>query len=345
MLVLAVAAGMGFAGSRPSQVDGREVFELDIYTHQTGTFTHVLGVAIAEVLNEVLPWVRAVSVESMGSIPNEQMMYDANDYKRQHTMYFGTLYNAYMGNGPFEGRRHTSSKIAFNFSLVMGGLATTNPAVHRLQDLEGRTIGIRAGVSAAAAQFVTLIESGVRTRMERLDFNAATEAILSGTVEAILPNWTAVTPDLRQWTGNPATMEFLARARHVGFIDFPIDVDRRLRSTPGGPLENFYQMVVPIPPLTVDPRQTNVWYGVMANGPFAVDQIFSEDILFELMTTLHENKEKLTNYHPQGAFLSPETMALYTYPSEFHPGAMRFYNSVGATPTSLEDFMEKLSRN
>ena len=110
----------------------REPYDLDIYTHQNGTVTYIIGVALSDILNEKLPWMRSVAVESMSSLPNELMMYEADDYKRKHTLYFGIGDLAWKGTGVFEGKQNKRSKIAFCFQLVCGGVLTANPSINRL---------------------------------------------------------------------------------------------------------------------------------------------------------------------------------------------------------------------
>ena len=172
---------------------------------------------------------------------------------------------------------------------------------------------------------------------EGLDFNAAVEASLSGIVDGWFGIFFSKTPDLKEWAANPATVEFLSRARNVHFIDLPIDVDRQLRAIPGGPFEDFYCVVVPIPAGAVDPRQTMPWYVALTNTIFMVDQDFPEDTLFEILRTVGENQAKFVDFHPQGAFITPATMAIHTFPPEFHPGSIRYFNSVGVRPTFLGD--------
>ena len=72
VIVCLLAMSNVWAGSQPQRTgaEGREIHNVDFYSWTVGTFTYIAGVAIAEVVNEVHPWIRIITVESPGSGPN-----------------------------------------------------------------------------------------------------------------------------------------------------------------------------------------------------------------------------------------------------------------------------------
>ena len=345
VVLLLVLMLISCGGSRrPAAETGavaREPFELDIYSFSTGTFTYILGMAMADLINEKSDYIKATSVESPGSAPNEVMMYNANDYKRQHTMFFGVGDNAWRGTGEFEGRQTQRSKLAFSFSIVSSFMVTANPNIKTVEDLAGKRVGLRGSSSPPNNHIRALINAKApNVSYDFLDYTSSVEANLSGAIDAWLPAAFAVASDFSKWQGNPATVEFFSRARDVNFISLPIDVDRALRVVPGGPFENFYNVVATLPPKAMEDRQTSPFNATMANSAFMVDQDFPEDVLYDILKIIVDNIDKLQDYHPQAAFISPQTMAIYTFPPEFHPGSVKYFGEVGVTPTFLGDMLK-----
>ena len=341
LLLLLASCGAG----RRATTEAGELYEVDFYTFSNGTFTYIAGIAIAETVNELHPWVRITPVESPGSGPNELMMYEADDATRRRTLYFAVAYNAYKGINAFQGRQHTRSKRAFNIGVALSVLVSTDANIRRIEDLAGRQVGIRLAGSTSNPYFMALFsDANVRDVVfNYLDWNAGAEGALSGSLSGWVSGFSVVAPDMQEWRGTPVTTEFLARARTLNFIDFNLETGRRLRTVAGGPFEDFYAVVTRVPALALDPRQTSPTYGSMNDMGMFVDQDFPEDVLFEIMRIVGSNRERLMSFHPQCEFITPQTMAIYTWPEEFHPGALRYFNSVGVRPTFLEDYAMQLA--
>jgi TRAP transporter TAXI family solute receptor len=348
LVVLAFGACSNKASEAPSGSAAQaanEPYQVDIYSYTTGTFTYVMGMALADIINEQSTWLRATAVEAPGSSANELMMYDADDQKRQHTIYYGIGDNAWRGTMQFENKQNTRSKIAFCIGLIMNGLFTCNPNINKLEDYAGRTIALRAPMSSDSYWWQAIIDDAVKgVKFESIDTNSAAESTLNGIVDGWFGGSFSKTTDLQQWVGNPTTTEFLARAKTIHFINQPKASDQKIRKIPGGPFENFYETVATVPAKALDPRQTEPWDVAITNVVYLTDQDMPEDVIYEMVRLMGENSAKLAEYHPQGAFITPETMSVYTYPNEFHPGSMKYFKEKGVTPTFLGDFIDKLSK-
>ena len=335
------------AGSAGAGAASREPYDLDIYSYQNGTFSYIFGIALAEILNETHPWIRATTVESMGAGPNELMMYTADDYKRKHTIYFGNGYQAWRGTGAFEGKQTNRSKLTFCIGLVVNGLVTANPNITKIEDYAGKSMAVRTGGAVINLWWTAMFDPIVPgIKYERLDFTSAVEGNLSGSLDGWFCVFSSLSANLKEWTGNPATVEFLSRTRHVGFIDMPMEEGKKLRAVRGGPFEDFFQVVVPIPARSIAPEQTKPWHVTLSTTLFMVDQDFPADILHDIMKVVGANGAKFAEYHPQGAFISPQTMPIYIFPdsSNYHPGAIRYFNEVGVKPIFLGDLAEQLAK-
>ncbi len=323
----------------------REPYNVDIYGHAQGTFAYIVSIAIAELVNEKSSWIRMTAVESQGSGPNELMMLNASDEQRRHTIFQGVGDNAWRGTGSFAGKQTKASKIAFNVGVVYYGIVSNNPGITKLEDFTGRSLGIRSGNSAANPWWIAMIDEKVpNVKYERMDMSPSVEASLSGALDGWMPLFYATTSDFKKGTGNPATVEYLSRAKQVNFINYPMDVDQRIRAIPGGEFENFFMVVATVPPGAADPRQTQPWNAAFCPTLFMVDESFPEEVLYEVVKIIGENNSKLASYHPLGSFITPQTMATYSYPPEFHPGAVKYYNEVGVTPTFLGDLIEQAAK-
>jgi TRAP transporter TAXI family solute receptor len=339
LLFLLASCGNKKANEAAAAAAGRELYNIDIYTHTSGTFAYVLGVALADIINEQHPWIRATAVESPGPAPNELMMYEADDFKRKHTIYMGNGDNAWRGSGVFKDKQNTRSKLAFNYGIGVTGVLTNDPKIKTLADFKGKTLALRPGGSATAPWIRTMIEmSGITdVKYEGLDMGPSVEACLSGAVSGWLGLLNYTSEDLTKLIGNPATIEFLSRASYVGFIDLPYEIDQVLQHTPGGPYENFYTSVGTVKALAVSEQQTNPWIATMGVSHFLVDQDFPDEVMYEIAKLIGTNNARLTEYHPMCAFITPKTMSYYTFPSEFHTGTMKYFEEVGVKPMHVSD--------
>ena len=139
----------GSQGSQQAGASGREPYRIQIYTNASGTFLYILGVGIAEILNDQHPWLRATAIEGPGSQANELMMYEADDEMRRHSIYYGSADNAWRGTGAFAGKQNTRSKLGFCITLNLNGLVSNDPNITRAEDFVGLNCLVGCNVGTA----------------------------------------------------------------------------------------------------------------------------------------------------------------------------------------------------
>ena len=102
-------------------------------------------------------------------------------------------------------------------------------------------------------------------------------------------------------------------------------------------------MIATVPAGAIDPRQSRPWNAVFALTSFGADQIFPEEVMFEICKHIAENRQRLVDFHPNCAAITPETMATRTWSWDYHPGALRYYQSIGVEPSYLPDLVARVS--
>ena len=332
------------SGDGVAAVD-HEPFSVDIYSWSTGSFTYVIGMAWAELINKYSPWLTAVCVEAPSNLANELMMYDAHD-KRENTVYYAVGDAAYRGVEEFEGKQNTRSKMVANFGLTINGLVTCDPNIKTIDDLSGKTMLVRAPMSALNLYWQTIFsELNPEVKFEPMDMTQSVEALLGNRAATFfLPSF-AMDDTFTTWAPNAAGAELLSRATTVNFINSPAEAINKLRNEPGGRYENYWTCAVTVPALAVDPRQTEPWDVFMNNGAFFADEDMDDEVVYEMVRVVAEHYKDLSDYHPQAGLVNPETLAIYAGPVDMHPGALKCFDDFGVTPIAMDvyaaDFISK----
>ena len=338
LLVMIMMFSMAACGAAASAPEAREPYEVRILSFTLGSFTYVMAMAWADLINQQSDWLTATAWESPSSIASELMMYDNPDM-RTNTIYWGYADAAYRGTEQFTDKQHTRSQFITSFGVSLNAVVTCDPNVREPQDLAGRICGQFFG--GASNPFTMAVFDFVQPpiRWEDMDASQRTETVLSRRSAATFLSAFAMSPELDKWSGNPASIELLARAGHVGFIQVPQDYAKQLRSEPGGPFEKFYMTVGTIPANSLDERQTEPLSVFINNSPMLADQDMPDYVIEEMLRILIDNLPSLADLHPQAAMLTPEIMAVHPSLVTFHPAAKAYYESIGVTPMNLDDYL------
>ena len=322
--------------------------EIEIYTSAAGSFTYVLGIAWAELINTNSSWVKATAIESQGPSVNELMMYsDAS--KRPNTVYTATAYNAYHGYGDFSDKQNTRSKLMFSFGLSANVLLTTDKTINTLQDMvdKNKLMLLRTPRTMTFNPYwEALFNGSVNGQMnyEYMDFTSSVEAMMANRAGAFIGAMQPLSGDMTSYAGNPATEELFSRASYFKFLDFPLEMDKVLQNEVGGPFESFPGSIVPVPAQSLHATQTEPVNVCMVPSYFFADEDMDPEIVYEITRIFGENASSLGDYHPQAAAITPDVMAIYTFPREYHPGAMRYLDEKGISPVHVNDFMAAVTK-
>jgi TRAP transporter TAXI family solute receptor len=298
------------SGDRPGQRF------LSIATGGTGGVYYPYGGGLAKVLNDNLSGVRVSAEVTAASVDNLKLIRDG----RADIAFTlaDTLADAAAGRGAFEGRPVPAASLAVLYSNYTHVVVLASSGIRSVADLRGRTVSTGSpGSGTEVVAFRVLRAAGLDpdrdVRRQGLGASESADALKDGKVDAFfwsggLP--TAAIQDLSH-TPNVAirllpSLSLLAtlNERH-GALYFPLEI--AAGSYPG------VESAVPV---------------VGVANVLVVNRAMPDDLAYDITRILFERQPELAGIHPEARNLSLQT-ATKGSPTEFHPGAVRFYRDKG----------------
>jgi TRAP transporter TAXI family solute receptor len=320
----------GMSGN--NEGDANEPYEIKIYTFQNGSSTYLFGVLLADLINENSDFLRAEALESPGTVEVTQMLIN-DESLRPHVVAFMNPDEAAVGYPPFE-EPYTGFRILAAYGLQNNGFITTNPDIQTLADLEGKRVAVGTQPSSVRVDLPikTLDKMGIENvQYEYMTINAGHQAILDGQVDALLTGGFAVDPTGEQWLPNPAMLQVLSQADHVGFLSYDEDALKAVADELGGIAGQAYT----IPPQGIAENQTDPYVVAAKIIGWYADQSLPDNVAKEFVRIMAENVEEFHKVHESGKYISLETMGRTGYDqSGYHPGAWEYYMENGIDTSS-----------
>ncbi|MEX0623976.1 MAG: TAXI family TRAP transporter solute-binding subunit [Saccharospirillum sp.] len=280
---------------------------VSIGTGGTGGLFYVIGAGMADVINRNLDGTTAraevtgASVENIRRVAAGQMTFGFSSSS--------TLYEATVGEGPFNGQPLEVAAMAYLYPAVLQVATVEGTGITDLSQLAGKSVSMGPPGSNAAVLAQRLLTAyGVLDDVEQqfLSYNEGISALKNGQVEAAV---------------------VLAGAPTASLIDLDAQEDMVLLSvdadTVAGMIEDypFYQLY-DVPAGTY-PDQTGPV--TMINDPATLFTAANadENLIFNLTSALFDNLDQLSEVHPQAAAISAGTAT--QVPIDLHPGAARYF--------------------
>jgi len=302
------AAGCSPAGERPRF--------LSVATGGTGGVYYPYGGAIAKVLNDHLPGVRATAEVTAASVDNLKLLADG----RADVAFTlaDTLADAVAGRDAFDGRPVPAASLAVLYANYTHLVTLAPLGIGSIADLRGRTISTGSpgsGTEIIAARLLRAagLDPETDVRRQALGVSESVSALKDGKVAAFF--WsggipTAAVQDLAHTPGMairlvPTADLLPVLQRDHGDLYFPLEVPAAAYRGLDGPVA-----VVGVANVLV------------------VSDAMPEDLAYDITRLLFEHQRELAAVHPEAAKLSLET-APAASPAPFHPGAVRLYREKG----------------
>lgn len=232
-----------------------------------------------------------------------------------------TLFFAYSGTGPFEGKRKDKLRIIANlFPEDMHLVLPKGGSLSSIKDLSGKRVGIaQAGSGTQIAVLAILEDNGItRDDIDEAELNntQSAERIADGQLDAYF--YAAGTP--------VAAMIQLSTTRGMDLYSFS---DAEVKA-----INKILPYYVPseIPAGTYEgvDYDTNT---VAVNGIFVTSSDQPEELVYEVTKALwNKNTRKLLdNGHAKGKVITPDTalLGIEGMGVPLHPGAERYYREAG----------------
>lgn len=280
---------------------------ISIGTGGTGGLFYVIGAGMADVINRNLDGTTAraevtgASVENIRRVAAGQMTFGFSSSS--------TLYEATVGQGPFDGQPLNVASMAYLYPAVLQVATIEDTGITDISQLAGKSVSMGPPGSNAAVLAQRLLTAyGVLGDVEQqfLSYNEGISALKNGQVEAAV---------------------VLAGAPTASLIDLDAQEDMVLLSVDANTVANmlrdypFYQLYDV--PANTYPDQTSAV--TMINDPATLFTATSADpdLIYNLTRTLFDNLDQLAEVHPQAATISADTATQVPVP--LHPGAARYF--------------------
>lgn len=288
---------------------------LSIATGGTGGVYYPYGGGLAELINNHVDGHTAVAEVTGASVENMGLIFRGDsDYA---LVLADTAYQAYTGTGAFEGRQVENARALGSIYPNAVQLVTlADSGIDSLQDLKGKRVSVGAPGSGTELNAKALMEANGLTYddMEtlRLNFNETADALRDGDIDAGF------------WSVGPPTSSILNLATTrdislVGFTDEEID-----NAQEEEPVFAPYELRAGIYEGVEEPVQT-----ISIPNVLVVNADMPDDLAYQTTKVLFEHTDELIAIHPAANDTTVE-FSLSSTPIALHPGAIRYYEEVGA---------------
>ena len=321
--VLAVAAACALAASCGGGGEGDAAPErvfLSIGTAPPGGAFFVVGSALAEVLNEFgagFGW-NATAEATSGSQENIRRL-DSGELDFAMSNAAITYFAVRGGDGWDKAYpMRAVMTLAPNVALF---ITPDGSGVETIADLRGE----RVGVGPAGAGFEYFVGPLLGAHGLTYDDFSPLNATQSGAVDLIADGSAAAV-----FVGGAVPTASITQASASQDIHFvPFDEDARQRLVD----EYLFFRPATIPAGTYR-GQDEAFEGLDVGSMHLITSAgASEDLVYEVTRTLYEQRESVVEKHAAGRAINPGNVVRDTG-TEFHPGAVRFYQEIGIWPQS-----------
>ena len=315
---LAASCGGGGEGNGESGDSAPSRVFLSIGTAPPGGAFFVIGSALAEVLNEFgagFGWTTTAEATS-GSQENIRRL-DSGELDFAMSNAAITYFAARGGEGwnkayPVRAVMTLAPNVALFISPVGSGVET-------IDDLRGKRVGV--GPAGAGFEFFVgplLAAHGV-TYDDFTPLNAtqsgAVDLIADGSAAAVFVGGAVPTPSITQ----------ASASGDIHFVRYGEDAKRQL-------IEEYVFFRPATIPADTYRGQTEPFEGLDVGSMHLITSASaSEELVYNVTKSLYEHRENVVERHAAGRTINPTNVVRDTG-TEFHPGAIRFYQEIGIWP-------------
>ncbi|MGA1598434.1 MAG: TAXI family TRAP transporter solute-binding subunit [bacterium] len=305
-----VAAAVLSAGSLMAQE------QLSIATGGTGGVYYPMGGGLAEVINRHVPGYQATAEVTGASVANMGLI--ATGDADLALGLADTVQQAQTGTGRFEGKQLPMIRgLASMYANMVQIVTLSNSGIQSLSDLKGKRVSVGAPGSGTEVNASTILNANGITYddldAQRLNFNETADALANGDIDAGFWSVGAPTSSIMNLATNksirmiPLSSAEIQAARNAN----PIFA----RTTLAGGIYEGVDQGVPV-------------LGVP--NVLTVSSEMSDELAYTITKAMFEHIDELKAVHPAANQTTIE-FTLDATPVPLHPGAIRYYEEVGAS--------------
>ena len=291
---------------------------ISIATGGTGGVYYPYGGGLAKLLNESIPGVRATAEVTAASVDNLKLIRD-NKADIAFTL-ADTLADAIAARGPFAGGPPVpAASLAVLYANYTQIVSLRASGLSSLGDLRGKVVSTGSpGSGTEIIAFRLLKAAGLDpdrdVQRQGLGVSESADALKDGKIAAFF--WSGGLPS--------AAMQDLSHSPGIGITLLPSAGLLPSLQRDYGDL--YFRLEIPA---TAYPGVGSAVPVVGVANILVVNRAMPDDLAYDITRVLFEKQSALAAIHPEARKLSL-TSAVKGSPSEFHPGALRYYRERGA---------------
>ncbi|HVL55710.1 MAG TPA: TAXI family TRAP transporter solute-binding subunit [Burkholderiaceae bacterium] len=315
-----VAASVGAAAQQRAPVT------ISLITAPFGTGSYVLGAALEDIARKNHPWLRVSHAESPGFVFNIRKLDREPELKKTMVVGSGSGVSglAISGLKPFD-KKYPPLKVIANYNLTAVWLATLDPNIKSVKDLNGKKVALgRAPQINWAVQPEWTMRHGWgldKVNIQYVGTKEAVDALLDGTADAAVVGG-YFDPLTKKLELSPQTVEFLASGRRITHLPWGTDAVKKTIA------QGMNMAPVTVPANTIQGVGSPMEIFADATA-WMVAPEFPEELAYELTKLIINNIKTFGEVHAIGKLMSLDAMAYGWDPKDIHPGALRAYQEAG----------------
>ncbi len=318
----AAPAASGTAASEaPKQVKAIELLG------SSGT-SYQVAVGVADIISNAGI---GYKMSATGTANTAANMIEMRDKDPSQTIYMGSMaafVSQREGNSAFKDLGPDDrGRMIMAFAFGNNGLATLNPDIKSIEDLDGKSVGWDAEAIHTTHFRQVCEDLGINVDIKCLGFTDKYEALKDGLVDAVYGNFTGASDTVMV----PVTfLQEIMLSDQVYPISFPKDIQEKAVSEMEDGEAWPYTPTVAAEG-TIEGQPSFELYG-SASVTLCAFADSDEDMIYDFTKVLCENCEQLGNFDPSCKGLTPELLVSQLGDldeSQIHPGALKYYKEVG----------------
>jgi TRAP transporter TAXI family solute receptor len=288
--------------------------QLSVATGGTGGVYFPMGGGLAEVINTHVDGYAATAEVTGASVENMGLI--ATGDADMGLALADTVAQAYTGTGRFEGQQLEMIRgLASMYANMIQIVTLEGSGITSLEDLRGMRVSVGAPGSGTEVNAQVILEANGITyddiEEQRLNFNETADALANGDIDAGF------------WSVGAPTSSILNLATTQSIVMLELSDEEMTAAQEAEPL--FARTVL------AEGTYEGVGETMVLGVPnvLAASSEMDEDLAYEIVKAMFENIDDLRAVHPAANQTTVE-FTLGATPVPLHPGAIRYYEEIGA---------------
>ncbi|GEN24844.1 C4-dicarboxylate ABC transporter substrate-binding protein [Halomonas cupida] len=289
--------------------------QLSIATGGTGGTYYPYGGGLAELIKNHIDGYDAVAEVTGASVENMGLVWRGDSDLALALA--DTVYQGYTGTGDFEGRELENIRaIASIYPNAVQIVTMADSGIDSLDDLAGKVVSVGAPGSGTELNARAILEANGLTYDDfdarRLNFNETADALRDGDI------------DVGFWSVGPPTSSILNLATTSDVRLIGLSEEEMQKALEAEPVFAPYELRADL----YEGMDAAVQTLGIPNVLIASSEM-DEETAYQITRTLFEQTDELIAIHPAANDTTVE-FSVNSTPIPFHPGALRYYEEVGA---------------